>query len=287
MSTVQDQDQLTGWQRFRRRVPNGFAIIFSLLGLFCALMALIGPLRRGLHPVIYWLDTLTIPVVPNFAYAVFLFLLAAAMTARKQVALWFVVTYMVLVTLADALFLAGGYWEYAFSLVLCAGALVLLLVSHREFYADHPARRVPARDPGADRRARRGDPDRLGTGELAPGTLGPARQPAAVGRQPRLRRTRRRPAVEGHPPHWTRSPSSGCSARWPCSTPRPPCSVRSAGSRAARRRGGPHPRAAGRVRQARLARLLRHPPRQGRRLLPQRQGRRHLPRRGRRLPGQR
>ncbi|MFE3654245.1 bifunctional lysylphosphatidylglycerol synthetase/lysine--tRNA ligase LysX [Streptomyces sp. NPDC059152] len=135
MSTVQDQDQLTGWRRFRRRVPNGFAIIFSLLGLFCALTALIGPLRRALHSVIYWLDTLTIPVAPNFAYAAFLFLLAAAMTTRKRVALWFVAAYMVLNGLADALFLAGGYWEYSFSLVLCVGALVLLLVSHREFYA--------------------------------------------------------------------------------------------------------------------------------------------------------
>lgn len=135
MSTVQDQDQLTGWRRLRRRVPNGFAIFFSVLGLFCALTALFGPLRRGLRPVIYWLDTLTIPVTPNFAYAAFLFLLAAAMTARKRVAFWFVVAYMVLVTLADALFLAAGYWEFAFSLVLCAGALVLLIVSHREFYA--------------------------------------------------------------------------------------------------------------------------------------------------------
>ncbi|MCB5906386.1 bifunctional lysylphosphatidylglycerol synthetase/lysine--tRNA ligase LysX [Streptomyces pinistramenti] len=135
MSTVQDQDQLTGWRRFRRRVPNGFAIIFSVLGLFCAITALFGPLRRGLHPVIYWLDTLTIPVAPNFAYAVFLFLLGAAMTARKQVVLWFVVAYMLLVALADALFLAAGYWEYAFSLVLCTGALLLLVVSHREFYA--------------------------------------------------------------------------------------------------------------------------------------------------------
>ncbi|MFB6569072.1 bifunctional lysylphosphatidylglycerol synthetase/lysine--tRNA ligase LysX [Streptomyces noursei] len=135
MSTVQDQDQLTGWLRFRRRVPNGFAIIFSLLGLFCALTALIGPLRRTLHSVIYWLDTLTIPVAPNFAYAAFLFLLAAAMTARKRVALWFVAAYMVLNVLADALFLAAGFWEFGFSLALCAGALVLLLVSHREFYA--------------------------------------------------------------------------------------------------------------------------------------------------------
>ncbi|MFF2806541.1 bifunctional lysylphosphatidylglycerol synthetase/lysine--tRNA ligase LysX [Streptomyces sp. NPDC058000] len=135
MSTVQDQDQLTGWLRFRRRVPNGFAIIFSLLGLFCALTALIGPLRRTLHSVIYWLDTLTIPVAPNFAYAAFLFLLAAAMTTRKRVALWFVAAYMVLNGLADALFLAAGYWEFSFSLVLCVGALVLLLVSHREFYA--------------------------------------------------------------------------------------------------------------------------------------------------------
>lgn len=87
MSTVQDQDQLTGWQRFQRRVPNGYAIIFSVLGLFCALTALIGPLRRALRPVIHWLDVLTIPVAPNFAYAAFLLLLGAAMTARKRVAL--------------------------------------------------------------------------------------------------------------------------------------------------------------------------------------------------------
>ncbi|MYT34303.1 MULTISPECIES: bifunctional lysylphosphatidylglycerol synthetase/lysine--tRNA ligase LysX [unclassified Streptomyces] len=135
MSTVQDQDQLTGWRRLRRRVPNGFAIVFSLLGLFCALTALIGPLRRTLHSVTYWLDTLTIPVTANFAYAVFLFLLAAAMAARKRVALWFVVAYMALNVLADVLFMADGAWQFGFSLVLCAGALVLLLVSHREFYA--------------------------------------------------------------------------------------------------------------------------------------------------------
>ncbi|CAM5434195.1 MULTISPECIES: bifunctional lysylphosphatidylglycerol synthetase/lysine--tRNA ligase LysX [Streptomyces] len=135
MSTVQDQDQITAWARFSRRVPNGFAIFFSLLGLFCAVTALIGPLRRGLKPVIYWLDTLTIVVEPNLAYAVFLFLLAAAMTARKRVALWFAVVYMVLVTLTDALLVIDGFPEYYFSLVLCSAALVLLLVAHREFYA--------------------------------------------------------------------------------------------------------------------------------------------------------
>ncbi len=79
-----------------------FAIFFSLLGLFCAVTALIGPLRRALKPVIQWLDTLTIVVEPNLAYAVFLSLLAAALTARKRVALWFAVVYMVLVTLTDA-----------------------------------------------------------------------------------------------------------------------------------------------------------------------------------------
>ncbi|MGW2629031.1 bifunctional lysylphosphatidylglycerol synthetase/lysine--tRNA ligase LysX [Streptomyces chattanoogensis] len=135
MSTVQDQDQLSAWRRFRRRVPNGFAITFSMLGLFCALMALIGPLRRGLRPVIYWLDTLTIPVTPNFAYAAFLLLLGAALAARKRVALWFLVAYMVMVTLGGALFVAAGYWEYAFSVVLCVGVLALLLAAHREFYA--------------------------------------------------------------------------------------------------------------------------------------------------------
>ncbi|MET9293945.1 bifunctional lysylphosphatidylglycerol synthetase/lysine--tRNA ligase LysX [Streptomyces sp. NPDC003077] len=135
MSTVQDQDQITAWGRFRRRVPNGFAIFFSLLGLLCAVTALIGPLRRGLWPVIDWLDVFTIPVAPNFAYAAFLFLLAAATAARKRVALWSVVAFMVLVMVTDVVLLTDGYWEFWFSLVVSVAALALVLVAHREFYA--------------------------------------------------------------------------------------------------------------------------------------------------------
>ncbi len=57
--------------------------------------------------------------------------------------------------------------------------------------------------------------------------------------------------------------------------------------RAHRRGRVGHPRPARAVRQERLARLLRHPPRQGGGVRAQRPRGDHLPRRGRRLPGQR
>ncbi|GAA0451352.1 bifunctional lysylphosphatidylglycerol synthetase/lysine--tRNA ligase LysX [Streptomyces stramineus] len=125
----------TAWARLLHRVPNGFAIFFALLGLFCALTALIGPLRRAVHPVTTTFDTLTVPTAPNLAYAVFLLLLAAAMAARKRVTLWFVLGYLTLLLVADALLLAVGYWDTIPSLVLCVAAMTLLVLARREFYA--------------------------------------------------------------------------------------------------------------------------------------------------------
>ncbi|MEC4021070.1 bifunctional lysylphosphatidylglycerol synthetase/lysine--tRNA ligase LysX [Streptomyces sp. H27-D2] len=125
----------TAWSRFLHRVPNGFAIFFGLLGLFCAVTALISPLRRAVRPLIRLLDTLTVPTTPNLAYAVFLFLLAAAMTARKRVTLWFVLGYLALLILADVLLLFFGYMDIFPSLILCVAALVLLVLARREFYA--------------------------------------------------------------------------------------------------------------------------------------------------------
>ncbi|MBC2876271.1 bifunctional lysylphosphatidylglycerol synthetase/lysine--tRNA ligase LysX [Streptomyces sp. TYQ1024] len=118
-----------------RRVPGAFALFFGLLGLFCALTSLIPPLRRAAHPLTNALDTLTVPTAPNLAYAVFLLLLATATAARKRPALWFVLAYLTLLVLADALLLAVGYWDTIPSLVLSLAAMALLVLARREFYA--------------------------------------------------------------------------------------------------------------------------------------------------------
>ncbi|MFI0740682.1 bifunctional lysylphosphatidylglycerol synthetase/lysine--tRNA ligase LysX [Streptomyces sp. NPDC021100] len=118
-----------------RRVPGGFALFFGLLGVFCALTSLIPPLRRAAHPLTNALDTLTVPTAPNLAYAVFLLLLATATAARKRPALWFVLAYLTLLVLADALLLAVGYWDTVPSLVLSLAAMALLVLARREFYA--------------------------------------------------------------------------------------------------------------------------------------------------------
>ncbi|GAA3034873.1 hypothetical protein GCM10020000_10370 [Streptomyces olivoverticillatus] len=133
--TAEHSELVSAWQRFLHRVPNGFAIFFGLLGLFCALTSLILPLRRAARPVVYGLSVLTVPTAANLAYAVFLLLLATAMAARKRVALWFVLGYLALLLLADALLLAVGYWDIIPSLAVCAVALTVLVLARREFYA--------------------------------------------------------------------------------------------------------------------------------------------------------
>ncbi|MET8804408.1 bifunctional lysylphosphatidylglycerol synthetase/lysine--tRNA ligase LysX [Streptomyces sp. NPDC004546] len=117
-------------------VPEAFATLFAALGLLCALLALIEPLRRLLRPVAHALDLLLVPISANLAYAVFLFLLAGATAARKKVAWWLVVVYLGLLVLTDALGVGLGlYTESLPSLVLCALLLILLVVARGEFYA--------------------------------------------------------------------------------------------------------------------------------------------------------
>ncbi|MFF1714132.1 bifunctional lysylphosphatidylglycerol synthetase/lysine--tRNA ligase LysX [Streptomyces sp. NPDC058268] len=124
-------------ERFLRRVPEGFATFFGTLGLFCAILAVIAPLRHLLRPVVRVLDLLTVPVSPNLAYAVFLFLLAAATAARKKVAWWLVISYLGLLLAFDVLGIALGYWADSLpSLVVCGIAFVLLVLARKEFSAD-------------------------------------------------------------------------------------------------------------------------------------------------------
>ncbi|MFF1810215.1 bifunctional lysylphosphatidylglycerol synthetase/lysine--tRNA ligase LysX [Streptomyces sp. NPDC058251] len=123
---------------FLSKVPEGFGAFFGALGLLCALLAFIEPLRVLLRPVVNFLDLLTVPVSANLAYAVFLFLLAGATAARKKVAWWLVVVYLGILVLDDIPDIAQGVYAQALpSLVVCGLALVLLIVARKEFYAAH------------------------------------------------------------------------------------------------------------------------------------------------------
>lgn len=122
--------------RFLSRVPEAFAMFFAGLGLFCGAIALVPVLRRGLRPVSWFLDRVTVPVSANLAYAVFLLLLAAAIGARKKVAWWLVVGYLGLLFLADVLLVAVAEWTWAANGVVCGVALVVLILARGEFYAE-------------------------------------------------------------------------------------------------------------------------------------------------------
>ncbi|RSS73319.1 bifunctional lysylphosphatidylglycerol synthetase/lysine--tRNA ligase LysX [Streptomyces sp. WAC06614] len=122
--------------RFLNRVPDAFAAFFGALGLLCALLALSPTLRRLLLPLVRFLDIFVVPVSANLAYAVFLFLLAAALGTRKRIAWWIVVTYLGLLILVDLLLMADGdYWIGGPSMALALAALGILVAGRKEFYA--------------------------------------------------------------------------------------------------------------------------------------------------------
>ncbi|MFI5617265.1 bifunctional lysylphosphatidylglycerol synthetase/lysine--tRNA ligase LysX [Streptomyces sp. NPDC051567] len=122
--------------RFLNRVPDGFGAFFAALGLLCAVLALFPALRRLLHYVVRFLDEIIVPVSANLAYAVFLFLLAAALGARKKVAWWIVVTYLGLLVLVDVLtLLAGEYVIGVPSMAVAVAAMAVLIAARKQFYA--------------------------------------------------------------------------------------------------------------------------------------------------------
>ncbi|MBW5480522.1 bifunctional lysylphosphatidylglycerol synthetase/lysine--tRNA ligase LysX [Streptomyces bambusae] len=148
-------------RRFLNRVPDGFGAFFGALGLLCALLALSPTLRRLLRPVVRFLDLVVVPVSANLAYAVFLFLLAAALGIRKKIAWWIVVAYLALLILVDLIVMADGYYAVGgSSMALAVAALAVLVAARNEFYA--------ASRPGAVWRALLV----LGTGLLAAVLLG-------------------------------------------------------------------------------------------------------------------
>ncbi|MET9469595.1 bifunctional lysylphosphatidylglycerol synthetase/lysine--tRNA ligase LysX [Streptomyces sp. NPDC006544] len=122
--------------RFLNRVPDAFGAFFGTLGLICALLSLSPTLRRLLRHVVRFLDAVVVPVSANLAYAVFLFLLAAALGMRKKVAWWIVVTYLALLLLVDVLIIADeDYWVGFSSMALSVAALVILIAARKEFNA--------------------------------------------------------------------------------------------------------------------------------------------------------
>ncbi|MFD7631751.1 bifunctional lysylphosphatidylglycerol synthetase/lysine--tRNA ligase LysX [Streptomyces sp. NPDC059851] len=122
--------------RFLGRVPDAYAAFFGALGLVCAVLALSPTLRHLLRHVVWFLDAFVVPVSANLAYAVFLFLLAAALGTRKKVAWWIVVTYLALLILVDLLIMMeGDLWVGGPSLAIAVAALVVLVAARGEFYA--------------------------------------------------------------------------------------------------------------------------------------------------------
>ncbi|MEU9004328.1 lysine--tRNA ligase, partial [Streptomyces sp. NPDC048551] len=122
--------------RFLNRVPDAFGAFFGSLGLLCALLSLSPTLRGLLRPVVDFLDDFVVPVSANLAYAVFLFLLAAALGMRKKIAWWIVVTYLALLVLVDVLIIADGdLWVGGTSMAIAVVTFAVLIAARREFYA--------------------------------------------------------------------------------------------------------------------------------------------------------
>ncbi|MFE9840752.1 bifunctional lysylphosphatidylglycerol synthetase/lysine--tRNA ligase LysX [Streptomyces goshikiensis] len=135
MSVTVEQTRGTR-SRFLKRVPDAFGAFFAALGVLCVLLSVSPALRRLLRHIVRFLDLYIVPVSANLAYAVFLFLLAAALAACKKVAWWIVVTYLALLILVDVLIIADGdYWIGFPSMAISVAALGILIAARAEFYA--------------------------------------------------------------------------------------------------------------------------------------------------------
>ncbi|MFE3993881.1 bifunctional lysylphosphatidylglycerol synthetase/lysine--tRNA ligase LysX [Streptomyces goshikiensis] len=135
MSVTVEQTRGTR-NRFLKRVPDAFGAFFAALGVLCVLLSVSPVLRRLLRHIVRFLDLYIVPVSANLAYAVFLFLLAAALAACKKVAWWIVVTYLALLILVDVLIVADGdYWIGFPSMAISVAALGILIAARAEFYA--------------------------------------------------------------------------------------------------------------------------------------------------------
>ena len=140
---------------WRHYIPRVFAILLTLLGLFCAIEAIGSAFRSGLRPLRDVLDAVLIPNNGNLAYAAVVFLLAAAIARRKRVA-WRIILWITCVQLALAVvaFIVvavspgtftnaqgetvhrGVLFAQTSAAVVVAGAiLAVLILGRREFYA--------------------------------------------------------------------------------------------------------------------------------------------------------
>ncbi|MDJ0339995.1 bifunctional lysylphosphatidylglycerol synthetase/lysine--tRNA ligase LysX [Streptomyces sp. H10-C2] len=121
--------------RWKRSVPEWFGEFFASLALFCAVLAVVGPLHRLFEPVRRWVEILTVPASANLAYAAFLMLLAGALAARKRVAYWIVVVLLGLTVLANVLLSFFSEWSAIPALVITGAALTALVMARGEFSA--------------------------------------------------------------------------------------------------------------------------------------------------------
>ncbi|WP_278256978.1 phosphatidylglycerol lysyltransferase domain-containing protein [Nocardioides convexus] len=244
-----------------------------------------GPCVTRLAPLFIGIGENVLLILPNLAYATFLGLLAAALSARKRAG-WRILVIVLLVNLADA----AGEPDHPAAQPRRGRRRTRAAVGR----GDGPGR---VHHPGPLPLGRQGDrdPPPLPAGEHrdrvrpAPGLpRHPADERAAalVG-QPRHRRrdrtARLRRPSRGLGQRPDRLPRRGLPAR--LLRRRLPVPGAALGALGARGAGGA--RAPGGVRPPRLPRLLRHPPRQDRDLLRQRPSGGALPGRGRRLPRQR
>ncbi len=86
--------------------------MLTILAVLCALMALSLVLRERVYGVRQTIERVFVPVPPNLAYALFLAVLAAAVSRRKRVAYWILLGYLAVQIVID-IFSAGLLFYYS------------------------------------------------------------------------------------------------------------------------------------------------------------------------------
>ncbi|HEY1489040.1 MAG TPA: bifunctional lysylphosphatidylglycerol synthetase/lysine--tRNA ligase LysX, partial [Micromonosporaceae bacterium] len=136
------------------RIPRFYSIALTLVGLFCAIEAIITPFRRVARPVRDIIANVFVPADGNLAYAAFILILAAAVARRKRVAWRLLVFFLGLqllvqiVAIAFVAFAPGSLSDnghainrgrtallVAIEIVVTGALLGILIWARKQFYA--------------------------------------------------------------------------------------------------------------------------------------------------------
>ena len=123
------------WDRVKPRVPSLLADLLVALATYCAITAVIPPLRDPLSWLTTLITDLFIVVPPNLAYAALIGLIGAGLRRRKRIAWWLFLLVICLPSLVWDVAHLGQDWFWIVNILILGGLALVAILARDEFRA--------------------------------------------------------------------------------------------------------------------------------------------------------